>query len=109
MTMMRPALVRVIDYLRVAYATVAFSAAVLLFQTSPLHVVHAQTQGEYALQQEHRFEIKSAEIDHHLEATDARVQELSDRTSAIQGVGAGAFGVLTVLQILGIIASKSQK
>lgn len=94
---------RLAFYFQTAYVFVALSGSFWM-QAS---VVHAQAD-EFSM--ERRWETKAQQIDHHFEATDARVQELSDRIATIQGMGAGAFGVLTVLQVLGIIAtSKSQK
>jgi hypothetical protein len=109
MTLTRPVgMKRLAFYLQAAYVFVALSGSLWMQASASLITVHAQVADESSM--ERRWESKAAQIDHHFEATDARVQELSDRIATIQGMGAGAFGVLTVLQVLGIIAtSKAQK
>ncbi len=104
MTLTRPVgMKRLATCFQTAYAMVAFSGALLMQASAPLTTVQAQVRNNDAM--EHRWEMKSQQVDRHLESTDARIQELSDRVATMQGMGTGAFAVLTALQILGIIAS----
>jgi hypothetical protein len=67
-----------------------------------------QSEQENLNKMEGRFETKSEQIDRHLESTDARLNDLSNRISTIQGIGTGVLGVLGVLQILGFITSRKE-
>jgi hypothetical protein len=40
---------------------------------------------------------------------DVRIRDLSDKVTTMEGIGEGAFGVLGVLQILGLIAKLNNK
>ncbi len=49
------------------------------------------------------------QMERHLEYTDTRLNDLSDKISTMQGLGAGAMAVLGLLQLLGIFAAKQRK
>lgn len=110
-------------YIRMMYAVTALSGALLLHEFPDISQVYAQQISQTQTQPApyiwgiqsgldtnskliDQLNIKEDQIDHHLEATDSRINDLSDKISLIQGIGSGVLGILGVLQIFGLITTK---
>src|SRR5260370_26104625 len=89
--------------LKMMYAVTALGGALLLRACGGHIAVYAQSVTPEGMQ----IRIED-QINRHLEATDARINALSDKISVIQGVGTGVLGVLGVLQILGLVAGRRE-
>ncbi|HEV2709159.1 MAG TPA: hypothetical protein VGU67_03000 [Edaphobacter sp.] len=64
--------------------------------------VYAQAQNP---PESYTVQSRMDQIERHIDSTDTRVNDLSDKVSMIQGVGTGVLGLLGALQLLGLIAS----
>jgi len=88
------------------YTTTALCGAITLsYCTSDF--VYAQTQTPT---ESYSVQSRMDQIERHIDTTDSRVNDLSDKVSLIQGVGTGILGLLGALQLLGLItAAKASK
>lgn len=104
----RPRMADVSRTLKIMYATTALCGALTLHLFGVTRHVMAESV-ENATRWMNAREIKEAQIDNHLDATDKRVDELRSDLSRVIGFGIGISGTLGVLQVLGFITDKTVK
>jgi hypothetical protein len=109
--------------IRLANAIVCLSGALLIHQIPNFEtIVHAQERSfstnsvdQYGLQTrvdieqnlldrlDAKLDTATSQINHHLENTDSRLDDLSNGVSEFKGIGTGILSVLGILNILGLI------
>ncbi len=55
------------------------------------------------------IETQDLRIERHLEYTDERLNDVSDKVENVEGIGTGALGVLGILQILGLVVQRKKE
>jgi hypothetical protein len=96
---------------RILYIAVAFASSWLTSPMSPLipAVVYGQSRvvrDDQISRAEDSIQAERLANAQRFDAIDKRMNDIGERVSNIQGIGFGAFSVLGVLQIVGMIGAK---